>query len=189
MRKMRIFSALTCLLISSVLFAQPEKVDLAMMQKIKAEEKDHSQVAMIAHYLTDVCGPRLTNSPGYKRSLVWVTKTFKEWGLQNAGPEAWGEFGRGWSTEHSYLAIQQPYYESIIAYPQAWTKGTSQLISAPLLLLDKMDSASIDKLGDSVKGKIIIKRTRTAIKSPFKPDSTHYQEEVLNKLPDADMLT
>jgi hypothetical protein len=48
-----------------------------MMQKIKAEEKDHSQIAMIAHNLTDVCGPRLTNSPGYKQGR-WpgVTQNF-----------------------------------------------------------------------------------------------------------------
>src|SRR6188768_1370062 len=74
------------LLFPAVCFAQ-EKVDMAMMQKIRDEEKNNSQVAMIAHNLTDVCGPRLTNSPGYKRSIEWITKTFNEWGLQNAGPE------------------------------------------------------------------------------------------------------
>ena len=111
MRKICFFLIFAGILFSPVLFAQPEKVDMALMQKIKAEEKDHSQIALIAHNLTDVCGPRLTNSPGYKRALVWVTKTFKDWGLQNAGPEAWGEFGRGWSTEHTCLAIRQPYYE------------------------------------------------------------------------------
>ena len=44
---------------------------------------------MIAHNLTDVCGPRLTNSPGYNRALDWVTQTLQAWGLQNAGREAW----------------------------------------------------------------------------------------------------
>lgn len=190
MRKMRLFHAWACLFISSVLFAQPEKVDMAMMQKIKAEEKDHSQIALIAHQLTDVCGPRLTNSPGYKRAIVWVTKTFNSWGLQNAGPEAWGEFGRGWSTERAYLAIRQPYYASVIACPQAWTKGTGQMITAPLFLLDKMDSATIDKLGDSIKGKIIIKKTKVStIKNPFEATASRYTDAQLNKLPDADMLT
>mgnify|MGYP002368428315 CR=1 FL=1 len=68
---------------------------MAMMQKIKDEEKTNSQIAMIAHNLTDVCGPRLTNSPGYNRALDWVTEICKQWGLQNAGREAWGEFGKG----------------------------------------------------------------------------------------------
>ncbi|MEP6750735.1 MAG: hypothetical protein ABJB86_23575, partial [Bacteroidota bacterium] len=161
-----------------------------MMQKIKAEENDHSQITMIAHNLTDVCGPRLTNSPGYKRAITWVTKTFKEWGLQNAGPEAWGEFGRGWSTERSYLAMNKPYYESMIAYPQAWTKGTDHPVIASLLLIKKLDSATIDKLGDSIKGKIIITQPyATTIASPFTVSAYRYADSELNKLPDADMLT
>ena len=82
-----------------------ETVDLPMMQKIKDEEKNNSQIAMIAHNLIDVCGPRLTNSPGYRRALDWVTEICNKWGLQNAGREAWGEFGKGWSNEKSALEI------------------------------------------------------------------------------------
>ncbi len=190
MKNMRLRLTVISLLSSFLLSAQPDKVDMVIMQKIKAEEKDHSQITGIAHNLTDVCGPRLTNSPGYRRAISWVTQTFKEWGLQNAGPEAWGEFGRGWSTEHSYLAIHQPYYKAIIAYPQAWTKGTTAPITAPLLLVDNTDSATISKLGDAVKGKIIIKKPlSTTITDPFEPAATRYTEAELNKLPDADMLT
>ena len=76
--------------------AAQELVDMQMMQKIKDEEKNNSQVVMIAHNITDVCGPRLTNSPGYKRALDWVTELCNKLGLQNAGREAWGEFGKGW---------------------------------------------------------------------------------------------
>ncbi len=53
--------------------AAQETVDMAMMQKIKDEAKLNSQVAMIAHNITDVCGPRLTNSPGYNCALDWIT--------------------------------------------------------------------------------------------------------------------
>src|SRR6187549_3248260 len=105
-------------LLSSFLFflfainiaAAQETVDMAMMQKIKDEGKANSQVAMIAHNLTDVCGPRLTNSPGYNRALDWVTQICKEWGLANAGREAWGEFGKGWKNEQGTLALKAPYY-------------------------------------------------------------------------------
>jgi hypothetical protein len=63
----KIIAAATFLSCSLVTFCQ-EKVDLGMMQKIKDEEKNNSQISMIAHNITDVCGPRLTNSPGYKRA-------------------------------------------------------------------------------------------------------------------------
>jgi carboxypeptidase Q len=187
---MRNIPVLLCLLVPSLLFAQPAKVDMVMMQKIKAEEKDHSQITMIAHNLTDVCGPRLTNSPGYKRALTWVTKTFKEWGLQNAGPEAWGEFGLGWTTDHSYLVLKQPYYQPIIAYPVAWTNGTKKPVTASVVLLDKFDSASIDKMGDSLKGKIVmVKAENIDLRSAFTAYATRYEDSVLDKMGDKYMLT
>ena len=37
---------------------------------------------MIAHNITDVCGPRLTNSPGYNHALDWVTEICKKWGCK-----------------------------------------------------------------------------------------------------------
>ncbi len=85
---------LALLLSSTFLFAQ-EKVDIQMMQRIRDEETQHSQIPMLAHYLTDVCGPRLTNSPGYRKAVQWTVQTLKQWGLKNAAPEPWGEYGKG----------------------------------------------------------------------------------------------
>jgi hypothetical protein len=48
--------ALTFFLLPVVLYAQEEKVDMEMIKKIRDEEMNRSQVAMIAHYLTDVSG-------------------------------------------------------------------------------------------------------------------------------------
>ncbi|MEO6582751.1 MAG: hypothetical protein ABIO05_00410, partial [Ferruginibacter sp.] len=125
-----------------------EPVDMAIMQKIKDEAKNNSQIAMIAHNLTDVCGPRLTNSPGYNCALDWLTKICKEWGLQNAGREAWGEFGKGWRNEKATLALKRPYYQPIIAYPVPWSQSTNKNVQAEVVMLDNFDSASILKKGD-----------------------------------------
>ena len=176
------------LLIFCSSFGQPS-ADGQIIQKIKDEEKNNSQITMIAHNLTDVCGPRLTNSPGYKRAITWVTQTLKDWGLQNAGPEAWGEFGRGWSTEASYLAMKQPYYQPLIAYPVAWTNGTQGLVSAQVVLLDKLDSLVIDKAGD-LNGKIVmVKTANDKIRNAFKAYATRYADSVLDKLPDTYMVS
>src|SRR6201986_3218254 len=43
-----------------------ERVDLAAIQRIKAEAFENSKVMEHVFYLTDVNGPRLTNSPGFK---------------------------------------------------------------------------------------------------------------------------
>lgn len=169
-------------------FAQQETVDLSMMQQIKDEEKLHSQIENIAHNLTDVCGPRLTNSPGYKRAIDYTVSQLKEWGL-TAAPESWGEFGKGWSTEIVYAALKQPYYQPLIVYPVAWTSGTKGLINADVIMLDKLDSTHINALGKNLKGKIVLqKATNTKLRDAFTAYATRYKDSVLNKLPDAYMI-
>ena len=167
-----------------------ESVDMQMMQKIKDEEKNNSQVVMIAHNITDVCGPRLTNSPGYKRALDWVTELCNKLGLKNAGREAWGEFGKGWSNEQGTLALKQPYYENISAYPVPWCKGTKKAAKCEVIMLDNLDSASIDKAGAALKGKIVIIKFRNvSMPSAFKAYASRYGDTSLDKLPDEYMIS
>lgn len=186
----RQFLTIGVLIFCFQLVSAQEKVDMDMMQKIKEEEKMNSQVAMIAHNLTDVCGPRLTNSPGYNCALDWATAICKQWGLQNAGREAWGDFGKGWSNEVGTLAMKVPYYENIIAYPVPWCKSTPKPLKAELVLLEHFDSASIDKLGDAIKGKIVmIKPGSTSMPDAFKPFATRYGDSSLDNLPEQYMFT
>jgi hypothetical protein len=41
----------------------PEKLDDAMLAKIRTEGMDRSKIMWIEHYLTDVYGPRPTDRP------------------------------------------------------------------------------------------------------------------------------
>lgn len=169
--------------------AQEEQVDLPVMQKIKEEEAAHSQVPLIAHYLTDVAGSRLTNSPGYKQAAQWAVETMQQWGLQHAALEPWGEFGKGWSTSQVYVAMKAPYYHPLIAYPKAWSAGTPGLVSGKVVLLDNLSPAGIEKLGDGLKGSIVMLRPRdTTLKPAFTPYATRYADTALNQLPDAYMV-
>ncbi|MCF2500329.1 hypothetical protein [Dyadobacter chenhuakuii] len=88
------------------LFAQ--EMDQAAIAKIRKEGMENSKVKEIAHQLTDVSGPRLTNSPGFQRAAEWSVSELKKWGLQNSRIEDWGEFGKGWQVEKSYLAMTKP---------------------------------------------------------------------------------
>ena len=112
------------ILISTILIAQ-ERVDLDIIYKIKQEGLQNSQVMETAFYLTDVSGSRLTGSDGLKRASDWAVNQLSEWGLQNANLEKWGEFGKGWDIEKSYVAMTAPYYQPLIASPKAWTPGTT----------------------------------------------------------------
>ncbi|HZE86451.1 MAG TPA: M28 family peptidase, partial [Puia sp.] len=189
MRKFWLFF-LYGLVSSTLAMAQDETVNADMMSKIREEGLNHSQVRFIAHNITDVAGSRLTNSPGFKRAASWIVSTLKQWGLSNAQMEDWGEFGYGWSVEHSYAAMKAPYYSGFIAYPAPWSGSTSGPVEAPVFLVEKMDSAWIVQHADKIRGSIMLyKNPDSSLPGAFKPDASRYTDSALAKLGDMYMLT
>src|ERR1700740_1504735 len=73
-----------------------ERIDAGMMQKIRQEGLNNSQVMDIAFHLTDASGPRLTNSPGFFRAANYAERQLYNWGLTHTMLDPWGEFGKGW---------------------------------------------------------------------------------------------
>jgi carboxypeptidase Q len=190
MRK-NLTGSLICLVLASHLaYSQQESIDTAMMSRIREEGLHHSQVRNIAENLTDISGPRLTNSPGFFRAGNWAVDRLKQWGLENAQLEPWGEFGNGWTVEKSYIALKSPYYEPIIGYAVPWSGSTHGLVRAPVFLLEHTDSAYISKMSESIKGKIVLyKTTDTLIKSAFKAYATRYVESDLANMHDEYMFS
>jgi carboxypeptidase Q len=98
------------LVVPYVAFAQQpqQPAEDPMIARIKDEGMNRSQVMQTLSYLTDVIGPRLTASPGMKRSNEWTRDTLAKWGLQNAHLESWGPFGRGWSLKRFSAQVVSP---------------------------------------------------------------------------------
>src|SRR6059058_2760518 len=119
-RFMRFFLCSLLLVLCTGMYAQ-EMVDTVMMRRIRTEAFDNSGITPIAQQLTDVAGPRLTNSPGYQRAATMAIAALKQWGIEKAGLEPWGQFGKGWSNEQITLALRTPYYQPLEAMPIAWT--------------------------------------------------------------------
>jgi carboxypeptidase Q len=179
-----------CVFMNSLLWAQEETVDTAMMNRIREEGLNHSQVMFIAHYITDVSGSRLTNSDGFRRAAGWIISTLKDWGLVNVKLEPWGEFGYGWDLERSYIAMSAPYYSSIIAYPAPFSGSTRGPISASVILVEKADSAYIVQNADKFKGHILLLKTLdTLIEPDFKPDASRYSDSSLANMQDEYMFS
>ncbi|HIA73495.1 MAG TPA: peptidase M28, partial [Gemmatimonadetes bacterium] len=86
-----------------------EPVDLTMIERIKDEGIERSEVMEHFNYLTNVIGPRLSATPAYKRAADWGVIKFEEWGLENAHLESW-DFGRGWTLEGLTLEMRSPRY-------------------------------------------------------------------------------
>ena len=63
--------------------AATDVADLDAIYRIKEEGLSNSKVMDTLSYLTDVHGPRLTNSPGMRAAAEWAKTQLTEWGLSN----------------------------------------------------------------------------------------------------------
>jgi carboxypeptidase Q len=75
--KFTILSLVLLLFVTSGYAQTKDKVDSAAYAKLKSEGFDRSQVMHILSMLTDVNGPRLTNSPGYKTAANYAKSTME----------------------------------------------------------------------------------------------------------------
>jgi hypothetical protein len=124
--------------------AADEKVDLATIHRIKEEAFKDSKVMDHLFYLTDVNGPRLTNSPGQRAAADWAVKSLKSWGIEGVRLESWGKFGRGWSVSRFTMSLKAPSYASLPGVPLAWSAGTKGMVSgdavfAPLFTAQELE--------------------------------------------------
>src|SRR5271167_3090758 len=126
---------LTILLLCSLaLGAQDETKTLEVVQKIKTEAFDNSQVMDTLSYLTDVYGPRLTASAEFNEAAQWTVNRLKSYGLSDVKEEAWGPFGRSWSIESYTLDMLSPRYSHLVAAPLAWSAPTNGLVKGEVML-------------------------------------------------------
>jgi carboxypeptidase Q len=138
-----------------LLLAAEEKVDLSVINRIKAEAFENSKVMEDMFYLTDVNGPRLTGSPGYKAAADWVVQRMTEYGLQ-AKEEKWGPFGRGWANKHFEAHMIEPQYQPLIGVPLAWTGSTDGVVTGEPISVTIRTEADFEKYKGKLKGKVIL---------------------------------
>ena len=137
-----------------LILAQTESIDQAVMAKIRNEGLQNSKVMDIAFHLTELIGPRVTNSSGFMRAANYAKSQLTQWGLVNSKLDPWGDFGKGWELQKSYVAILSPWYRSLIAYPKTWTAGTQGLQHGEVLLISAKDSMGLDAYRGKLKGKV-----------------------------------
>lgn len=160
--------------------AQTEKMDTATVSKIKNEGFDNSQVMDIMSMLTDVHGPRLTNSPGYKKAAEYAKTSLQSWGLRNVAYDSWGEeFGRGWYLKKFTLQALTPVYFPVIAHPKAWSPGIKGPVQAEAVYLDITSEEDVQKYKGKLKGKIVLFSLPTPVKPGFEADAKRYEDSDL----------
>jgi carboxypeptidase Q len=167
--------------------AQREGVNLDVIAKIKAEGTERSQVMETLSFMTDVHGPRLTNSPNYKAASEWAKNKLTEWKLENAHLEAWGPFGRGWSLEGFSANIVKPNYIPLNAYPKAWSPSTNGAVRGQVIYLDVKTADDLAKYRGKLKDSIVLITPIREVKAHFEPEGKRMSDEALLRMANADI--
>jgi carboxypeptidase Q len=181
------FLLLTIIATTSLVRAQQpaEKVDFDVINRLKDEEQNRSQIMETASYLTDVIGPRLTNSPNLKQAQQYAIDKLRAFGVSNPHLEAWGPFGRGWALEASTAAMISPSFTPLIAYPKAWSPGTNGPVRGEAILFDVRTEADLLKFKGKLKGKIVLFSLARPVEASFLPQPQRASDEDLRKLGEA----
>ncbi|MGJ5816792.1 M20/M25/M40 family metallo-hydrolase [Paludibaculum fermentans] len=156
-----------------------DRVDLQVVQQIKAEAYERSKVMETLAGLTDRYGPRLTGSPEAREAADWASKRLSSWGMQNVHLEKWGPFGRSWSLEQYAVEMVEPRYALLTAVPLAWSGGTNGPVTGEVMQAVFRDSFNPKKMAEELakfkekyKGKL---RGKVVLLSPVQDVSPSTQ--------------
>ena len=157
--------------------AAQEKVDLQVIQRIRKEGLENSKITDLLVFLCDVYGPRLAESPQYRKAGEWTVGRMKEIGLANAKMEPYGTFGRGWELQKFYAAMTAPQYMPLIAYPKAWTPGTNGVIKGSPVLFNVRAVADLEKYKGKLKDAIVLTQPEQPLDISFEPSASRLTDD------------
>lgn len=156
-----------------------DTADLAVVHSIKAEAFDNSEVMDHVFYLTDVNGPRVTNSPGHRAAAEWIINRLEKYGLENVKLEKWGPFGRGWSFSRFAAHMLEPAYAPLLGFPLGWSPGTNGLITAAPVLAVLKEEEDLAKHKGKLKGKIVLIDEAPSVKLLTEPLAKRFTDAEL----------
>jgi carboxypeptidase Q len=153
-----------------------ERVDLAIVQRIRDEALNHSQADSVLLYLSDVIGPRLTGSPQILQANNWTAQKLREWGLQNVVVEPWDSlFGRAWERVSYAGRILTPFVQPLNATPQAWSgstrdeRGRPATVTCNVLRLQIADTADYAQYAGRLRGACVMWQAPPPAVPEFEP--------------------
>jgi carboxypeptidase Q len=178
----RIQAALALFLTLSLALSAQERVDLGVIHQIKTEAFQNPKVMDTMFQLTDVYGPRLTNSPQFRAAGEWAVKQLTEYGLENVKLEKWGPFGPGWAYSSYSGYINEPQFQPLLGYPLAWTPGTDGPLTAEAVLAPIRNEADLEKFKGKLRGKIVLRDDPRSLPLSTDPPGHRYTDAQLADL-------
>jgi carboxypeptidase Q len=154
MKRAMLFLALTAAA-APFAAAQSEKLDFAMLGRIRDEGLARSQVMDHISWLSDVYGPRLTGSPQLQQASEWAMKKLADWGLANVHQERW-PFGKGWSLVRFNAHLVEPQVQPLIGFPHEWSAATKGTVTAEVVRAEIATEADFPTYRGKLVGKIVL---------------------------------
>ena len=182
--KLHLILAMAGLLLPSVLWAAKPEPEL--LNAIRDQGFNHSQVMQTLQHLTDQIGPRLTNSPQMREANRWTVTQLKGWGLSNAHLEPY-EFGRGWTYDKASIDLLSPRKTSLTGIPLAWTPATPGAVEAEVVYLDAVTEAELQKYRGKLKDKVVMLNEPTDSEEPRREISKRYSAAELAEMKNFDL--
>jgi carboxypeptidase Q len=165
--------------------AEPS-VDIEIVDQIIEEGIERSQVMEIASWLTDVYGPRLTNSPQMRNANEYTKTALEEMGLENAYLHQWGPFGKGWELNRFAMHANSPHsYFPVTAYPKAWSPGHEGPVEGEVLFLHVESVDELEQYRGELGDKFVMLDVPQESEPSWDPIATRISDERLLELANA----
>lgn len=179
----------TTLLFSTNLQAQSIEnptVNMEVVQKIIEEGTERSRIMEFASWLTDVIGPRLTNSPQMYRANEWTKETLQSFGLDEVWLHEWGPFGKGWELNRFAVHAHSEYGSfPIIGYPKAWSPGFDEVVRGEVIYLRLDSERDFDYYRGKLTGKFVMIEEPATPQQGWDPVARRNSDERLLQLANA----
>jgi carboxypeptidase Q len=159
--------------------AVQERVDLAVVERIRDEGLNRSRIPQLAGHLTDVIGPRLTGSPAMRQANDWTAEQLREWGVRDARVEPWGRFGRGWERVSYSGRILTPFVQPLHAHPVAWTGSTPGTVVGDALIVQAQTQQDLERYRGRLQGAVVLVEEPPRIGPDWERPPLRYAEEQL----------
>jgi carboxypeptidase Q len=147
--------ALISVLLGVALTSGQQRDAADVVARIRAEGLQRSNALTLYRTLTDEIGARLTGSPAHMQAARWARDKFTEWRLANPHLEPY-EFGRGWQLEHVSVAMTEPRYMPLIAYPDAWSPSVTGALSGRAVYVGDKTAEEIQSMAGQLRGAIVL---------------------------------
>jgi hypothetical protein len=158
--------------------------DKDLLERIRQEERNNSQIMKTMHMFTDVFGPRLTGSPNHKAAAEWAVKQMTSWGLKNAHLEPW-DFGHvGWLNERLTAMMTSPIKDVLTCEVLSWTPSTRGTVTAnayQMILPERPSQELLTNFFETqkakVRGRIVLVGKHTVIPVDLNPPAKRMTDE------------